>query len=76
MRDKRRTRGRPVAYDGTAAAYEAGTADWVLANEAGWGFPHGGVVFLAGIVVAARAVAWLIGWIAAAVERALRRRRG
>lgn len=58
MRDKRRTRRR-VAADGTAAADESGTADWVLANEAGWGFPHRGVAILAGIVVGTRAVAWL-----------------
>lgn len=74
MRDKRRTRRR-VASDGKAATDEVGTADWVLANEADWGLPHGGVVILAGIVVGARAVAWLIGRIATAVGGALRRRR-
>ena len=74
MRGKRRTRRR-VAADGTAVAYGVGTADWVLANEVGWGLPHGGVAILAGIIVGARAVAWRIDWIAAAVGRALRRRR-
>jgi hypothetical protein len=47
----------------------------VLANEAGWGFPRGGVAILAGIIVGARAVAWQIDRIAAAVGLALRRRR-
>lgn len=75
MRDKRRTR-RPVASPGSAAAYQAGTADWVIANEAGWGVPHGGVVLLAGVIVGARAVAWLVGRMATAVDRALRERLG
>ncbi len=68
MRDKRRTR-RQVASDGKAAADEVGTADWVFANEAGWGFPHGEVATLAGIIVGSRAVARQIGRIAAAVGR-------
>ncbi|HEY3334212.1 MAG TPA: hypothetical protein VGK16_03155 [Candidatus Limnocylindrales bacterium] len=76
MRDERRIRARAVASDRRVAASRVGTADWVLANEAGWGFPHGGVVFLAGIVVGARGLALLIARIAAAVERALRQRRG
>jgi hypothetical protein len=59
----------------TARRPHVGTADWVLANEAGWGFPHGGVAILAGIIVGARAVAWQIDRIAAAVGLALRRRR-
>lgn len=75
MRDKRRTRRRVVS-DGKAAADEVGTADRVLAIEAGWGYPHVGVAILAAIVVGARAVAWQIGRIAAAVGCALRRRRG
>ena len=74
MRDKRRTRRR-VAADGKAAADEVGTADWVLANEAGWGLPHGGVAILAGIVVGTRAVTWQIARIAAAFGRGLHRRR-
>ena len=74
MRDKRRTRRR-VAADDKAAAHEVGTADWVLANEAGWGFPHDSVAILAGIIVGARAVIRQIDRIAAAVGRALHRRR-
>jgi len=66
MRDKRRIKRR-VASDGKAAAYEVGTAQWVLANEVGWGLPHGLVAILAGIVVGERVVVW-------AIERALRRR--
>ena len=59
MRDKRWSRrwGRPAAR---TAGYEEGTADWVLANEAGWGLPHGGVVIIAGIVAAALFVLTLI----------------
>jgi hypothetical protein len=37
--------------------------------------PHGGVAILAGIAVGARAVVWQIDRIAAAVGRALSRRR-
>ena len=74
MRDKRQTRRR-VASDGKAAADDVRTADWVLATEVGGGLPHGPVALLAGIVVGARAAAWLVGRIAAMVGRALRRRR-
>ena len=73
MRDKRRTRRR-VAADGKATTGHVGTADWVLANEVGWGLPHGGVAILAGIIVGARAVAWQIDRIAGSAGRALRRR--
>jgi hypothetical protein len=67
MRDKRPTRRR-VASDGNAAADEVGTAEWVLANEVGWGLPHGLVAILAGIVVGERVIA-------PAIARAIRRRR-
>ena len=73
MRAKRRTRRR-VGPDGRAAVDEVRMADWVLANEAGWGLPHGGVVLLAGIVVGAGAAVGLIERIAAAVGRASRQR--
>ena len=72
MRDKRRTRRR-VSADPDRAPYEAGTADWVLANEAGWGLPHGLVALFAGIVVGVGAAAWQIGRITAAIRRARRR---
>ena len=75
MRDKRRTMRRPTAVDPSAPGSRPGTADWILVNEAGWGFPHGGVVILAGIVAGARALGYLIWRLAAAVDRAVRRGR-
>lgn len=73
MRDKRRTRRRATSHvDG--GPYEPGAADWVLANEVGWGVPHGLVALLAGIVVGVGTVAWQVRRSVAAVRQAKRRR--
>jgi len=73
MRAKRRTRRRAADSDKKVAG-EFGTADWVLVNQGGWG-PYSALALLAGIAVAARAVAWQVGRIAATIGRAPRRRR-
>ena len=55
MREKhrripRRTLGSPTRTDGLS------TRDWVLANEVGWGMPHGAIAVLAATAVALRSL--------------------
>ena len=65
MRNKRRTRRR-VDSGGKVAADVVGTADWVLANEVGWGLPHGLVAILAATIVGERVV---VGVVARLLQR-------
>jgi hypothetical protein len=74
MRAKRSTRRRDVR-PGESGADAPGLADWIVANETGWGFPHAAVAVLAGVVIGSRAVGWQIGRIAAAFAGMLRGRR-
>jgi hypothetical protein len=62
MRQKTRlsTRGRRRTERPPGAAGQD-PAEWVLMNETGWGMPHSGIAWIAGLLVLAKAAGWYLG---------------